>query len=224
MFDTLIESRPSSLGLSRWGLVGAVGLHVAAVSAWLRTPQPALAAPPTINFDVFLDVFPPEPASTTPAGGPVVRFRVPPPVDAPISALPRLEPIPGLPELTDPAPIRPDEHQHEGLIPGMDVVDAPLPVRLVQELPELLAGPPPVYPRSLREMGVEGLVVIQVVVDTLGRPEPGSVRVVRHDAPGFETSAVASIRGARFRPARVWGRAVRVLVQVPVEFRLRARR
>jgi TonB family protein len=145
-------------------------------------------------------------------------------VAGPILVLPPVEPIPGLPTVTGLAPVVPDDHPGVALDPGGNGDSAPMPVWLVQERPEILAGTPPVYPTSMREMGVEGLVVIQVVLDTLGRPEPGSARVVRHDAAGFETSAVASILGARFRPARVWGRAVRVLVQVPVEFRLRARR
>jgi TonB family protein len=220
MFDTLIESRPSPLRLSRWGLVGAVGLHVAAISAALRTPTPALAEPPAI----ILESLPAEPAPIARSGGPASPIPVLPPVDVPMPALPPVEPIPGLPELTGLAPMFPDDHPGVALDPGVHVDDTPLPVWLVQERPELLAGPPPVYPGSLRELGVEGLVVIQVVVDTLGRPEPGSARIVQHSAPGFETSAVASILGARFRPARVWGRAVRVLVQVPVEFRLQARR
>jgi hypothetical protein len=41
------------------------------------------------------------------------------------------------------------------------------------------------------------------------------------DHPAFEAPAIESLRGALFRPARVFGRAVRVLVQVPVVFVLR---
>jgi len=63
-------------------------------------------------------------------------------------------------------------------------------------------------------------VIVTVVVDTLGLAENGSVRIVRSDNPGFDASALATVRGAQFRPARMYGRAVRVLVQVPVVFRL----
>jgi TonB family protein len=220
MFDTLIESRPRPLGLSRWGIVGAVGLHVAAFSAALRTPTPALAAPPPI----VLESLPAESAPVARRREPVPPIPVPPSVQGPILPLPPVAPIPGLPDLIGTALVVPDRHPGVSVDSGVNGDSTPLAVWLVQERPELLAGPPPVYPASLRELGVEGLVVIQVVVDTLGRPEPGSVRIVRHSAPGFETAAVASILGARFRPARVWGRAVRVLVQVPVEFRLQARR
>ena len=100
-------------------------------------------------------------------------------------------------------------------------ISEPVSLRLVQDLPELLAAPSPTYPPWLRDAGVEGRVVLQLVVDTLGRAEPGSVRVVQSDHAGFEAPATQSLRQARFRPARVYGRAVRVLVQVPIEFRLR---
>lgn len=96
-----------------------------------------------------------------------------------------------------------------------------MPESVVEDRPELLAAPVPPYPALLREARVEGLVTIEVVVDTTGRAEPGSLRVVQSDNAGFNAAAVATIRGALFRPGRVWGRAVRVLVHVPVAFRLR---
>jgi TonB family protein len=108
-----------------------------------------------------------------------------------------------------------------GLGPSIWGDGEPLPINLVQELPVLLAAPPPVYPPRLRAVGVQGRVDVQLVVDTLGRPEGGSFRVVHSDNPGLEAPAIESLRGAHFRPARVYGRAVRVLVQVPVEFVLR---
>lgn len=104
-----------------------------------------------------------------------------------------------------------------GLGAGGDTV----PAALVQDLPELLTAPVPPYPALLREAGVAGLVVVQVVIDTTGRPEPASLRVVQSSNAGFDAAALATIRAALFRPGRVWGRAVRVLVRVPVEFRLR---
>jgi TonB family protein len=104
------------------------------------------------------------------------------------------------------------------LDPSYQGTGEPLPIDLVQDLPVLLAASPPAYPPLLRAAGVQGRVEIQVVVDTLGRVEPGTLRVVHSDNPAFEAPAIESLRGARFRPARVFGRAVRVLVQIPVAF------
>jgi len=51
--------------------------------------------------------------------------------------------------------------------------------------------------------------------------EPPSVKVLQSPNPGFDQSATSYVTTALFRPARVHGRAVRVLIQIPVEFNLR---
>lgn len=94
-------------------------------------------------------------------------------------------------------------------------------MRLVQDVPVLLQAPLPAYPPRMREAGIEGNVLVEVVVDTLGRAEAGSLRIVSSDHAEFSAPARASIAAALFRPARVFGRPVRVLVRVPVGFRLR---
>ncbi len=220
MFDILLESRPSPLGLPRWGIVLAVGLHAAAIATALRTPTRAQAEPPII----FMEGFPRYAAPRVNGGGSTQLVLSPLHHEISVLPLPPVEPIPGLPNLAEAAPAGPGGGVDMPLDPGATDGGALLPESLVQERPELLAGPTPVYPPALRDAGAEGIVVVQVVVDTLGRPEPGSARIVQHAAPGFEASAVSAILAARFRPARVWGRGVRVLVQVPVEFRLRSPR
>ena len=89
--------------------------------------------------------------------------------------------------------------------------------------PALLAGPPLVYPEVLRRAGTTGTVVVQVVIDTLGRAEPRSL-VLESSYAGFETAARAYVLGAVFRPGRTHGRAVRVLVRLPIGFTLRPTR
>src|SRR5207253_9564586 len=83
--------------------------------------------------------------------------------------------------------------------------------------------PPPAYPELLRAAGIEGRVVLQVVIDTLGRAEPAA-RVFASSNPGFDGAALAYVRGARFRPGRAGGRAVRVLTRLPIAFTLRGGR
>lgn len=101
---------------------------------------------------------------------------------------------------------------------GLGTVYAPA---LVDDYPELLAAPPPQYPELLRRAGIEGRVVLEATVDTLGRVERGSVVVVLTPHPGFATPAVAYLERALFRPARVQGRAVRVRIRQGIDFRLR---
>jgi TonB family protein len=88
----------------------------------------------------------------------------------------------------------------------------------VEEKAELLSSPPAEYPRMLRRAGIQGRVVVEVVIDTLGRVEPGSPRVVSSPNPAFNEPALNAVREAVFRPARVHGRAVRVRMRAPIDF------
>ena len=90
---------------------------------------------------------------------------------------------------------------------------------IVEEKPAVLSGPRLQFPELLRQAGIEGRVLVQAIVDTLGRVEPNSVKVLQSPNPGFDQSATNYVLKALFRPARVHGRAVRVLIQIPVDFR-----
>ena len=90
---------------------------------------------------------------------------------------------------------------------------------VVEEPPVLLAGRQPSYPEALRAAGITGRVVVQAVIDTLGRAEP-EVTVVESSYAGFDPAALDYVRRAVFRPGRVHGRPVCVLIRLPVDFRL----
>lgn len=76
------------------------------------------------------------------------------------------------------------------------------------------------YPRQLRDAGVEGRVVVQFVVDTNGRVEAGSIKVVSASNEEFSDPSVAAVKEFRFRPAKRQGRNVRQIVQLPVTWQL----
>ena len=105
-----------------------------------------------------------------------------------------------------------------GIVPSSDQVFA---VDVVQEKPERLAGPPPVYPPLLQSAGIEGTVMVQAVIDTMGRVEPASIKIVTSANPGFNESAKQTVMKSLFRPARVYGKAVRVLIQLPVAYTIK---
>lgn len=96
----------------------------------------------------------------------------------------------------------------------------PLDVTHVQKKPELLSTPKLQYPEGLREDAVEGDVWLEFIVDTFGRAEPQTLKVLMADDPLFEAEAKRVILGARFKAARVDGKPVRVLVVQPVSFTL----
>jgi periplasmic protein TonB len=83
-----------------------------------------------------------------------------------------------------------------------------------------VSRPIPVYPALARMRGLEGQVLLRVVVDRDGHVEE-AVTVVR-STPPFDTAAIDAVRRWRFEPGRdEGGRQVRVLLEVPIRFQLR---
>ncbi len=72
---------------------------------------------------------------------------------------------------------------------------------------------PPRYPETLRSARVEGTALVQFVVDTAGRVEPGSVKVLKSDHALFSAAVRTALDSMRFVPAETSGRKVRQLVQ-----------
>lgn len=86
--------------------------------------------------------------------------------------------------------------------------------------PERLWSPALAYPPEMFLDGIEGVVMLQGVVDTAGRVDSASVRVIRTTSPAFEAAAIAMLLGTRFRPAQRDGRPISALIEVPVSFEL----
>jgi protein TonB len=89
---------------------------------------------------------------------------------------------------------------------------------VVEERPQALSCPPPAYPRILQDAGIEGRVLLEFVIDTLGHAERSSIKVIDTANQGFNRPAIDGITKCVFRPGRVAGHAVRVLVRMPVVF------
>ena len=79
----------------------------------------------------------------------------------------------------------------------------------------------PVYPRRLREEGVDGEVLVQFVIDSTGRVDPGNVQRLRASAPEFEESVRMFLRTTRFKPARRNHVPTCALVRMPFVFEVR---
>jgi TonB family protein len=108
-----------------------------------------------------------------------------------------------------------------GIVPSSDEVFLE---SVVEERPEVLSGPQLQYPDLLRQAGIQGRVIVQAIIDTSGRAEPASVKVIQSPNPGFDQPAKTYVLQALFRPARLHGRAVRVLVNLPIDFKISGRR
>jgi TonB family protein len=92
---------------------------------------------------------------------------------------------------------------------------------LTEEHAEVLTAPLPLYPDLLRQAGIQGRVVLEAVVDSTGRVQAQSISVVSATNPGFVAPARQALLATLFRPARIGGKAVRMLVRIPYEFAIR---
>ncbi len=93
----------------------------------------------------------------------------------------------------------------------------------VDERPEIVLAPPLRYPDDPRLVGVDGVVVVRLVIDTAGNPRPGTAQIVQTDDSVLGGAGEALALKTLFRPARVRGRVVQVSVDLPVEFSSAAR-
>jgi protein TonB len=76
----------------------------------------------------------------------------------------------------------------------------------------------PRYPEALRADGIEGEVIAEWVVDTLGRPEVRSFRVIRSTHRYFAEAVREVLPRMRFLPAEKNGHKVRQIVRQPFSF------
>lgn len=191
---------------------------IVALAASVTTGTADPPRPPAVSDDWFVV---PEPRHTagpneaTPAGGLVVVSP-----DGGFSV-----PDVGLPDLTAALGALGIADWHASAAPraGGALAGGRSAAGLVEDGPALLGGPALEYPDLLRRAGVEGRVLVEAVIDTAGRAEPGSVTVVSSPHSGFDGPARTYVAAARFRPGRAGGRPVRVLVRIPIDFTLRRR-
>jgi periplasmic protein TonB len=94
---------------------------------------------------------------------------------------------------------------------------------VVEQMPELIGGLSALqqqirYPDMARRAGIQGLVVVQFIVNEHGEIE--NPRILRGIGGGCDEEALRVVRNARFNPGLQRGRPVRVQYQLPVFFRL----
>ena len=90
----------------------------------------------------------------------------------------------------------------------------------VEKAAASIPGTGPSYPEMLKSSGIEGEALVQFVVDTTGRAELGSFKVLRATHDAFGQAVRAALPRMRFLPAEIGGRKVRMLVQQPFAFAL----
>ena len=94
---------------------------------------------------------------------------------------------------------------------------------VVDERPERLSCPAPQYPRMMQQANIEGQVLLQFVVEPDGHVTRQTIETMSTTHRAFEGPARDMIQRCLFRPGKVRASSVRVLVQMPVVFRLNER-
>ncbi len=94
---------------------------------------------------------------------------------------------------------------------------------IVEDMPQLIGGMNAIYqhlryPEIARQVGIEGRVVVQFIIDEQGRVVDPVV--VRGIGGGCDEAAVEAVKKVQFTPGRQRGRAVRVRYSLPIVFRL----
>ncbi len=81
-------------------------------------------------------------------------------------------------------------------------------------------GAAPPYPESMLRRRIEGSVIVQYVVDTLGHADTSTFRVIAATHADFARAVKTTLPYMRFRPAIMANRLVPQLVQQPFAFRI----
>jgi TonB family protein len=81
-------------------------------------------------------------------------------------------------------------------------------------------GVAPMYPESMLRRRIEGSVIVQYVVDTMGMADTATFRVISATHLDFARAVKATLPQMRFRPAMMANKHVPQLVQQPFAFKI----
>ena len=112
------------------------------------------------------------------------------------------------------------DEQNKANITGDNAVTGhPYKLAEIDQAPKILFNIPPKYPLSAKNDKIEGKVVLQFVIDSLGYPrEP---KVLSAEPEGvFDQAALDAVVEYRFQPAQKDGKPVACIVRLPVKFDL----
>jgi TonB family protein len=236
MFDVLMASGPGFQLKTRW-LTTSIVTHGLVIALAIVATRAALNAPPVTLPEAAMLVFvpkppeppPPEPRPVRPTQ--IVNLAAPPaqgfqtvvaPSDVP-KVIPRVD--------LNQRPLDPRDFTGRGAEGGVaDGVlggTGPVTMDAIFEATTDVAGfepamvlvqPMPQYPTALASVGLEGRVTVEFVIDTTGKVERGSVKVIESTQPAFEAAARSAIVGSLFRPAHLRSVSVRQLTRQSVRF------
>ena len=109
-------------------------------------------------------------------------------------------------------------------LPEEEEEEEPEIFMIVEQMPELIGGYASIvsevkYPEIARKAGVEGRVTVEFVVNEQGNVQ--DVVVTRGIGAGCDEEAIRAISKIKFTPGKQRGKAVKVHMRMPINFKLR---
>jgi len=86
-----------------------------------------------------------------------------------------------------------------------------------ERMPTILKQVLPSYPEEARKAGIEGLVVVEVLVDTAGNVEKVEIK---KSVPELDQAAMEAVRKFKFNAAMLGDKAVSSWITIPFHFKL----
>jgi len=233
MFRTLVESRPVR-ARSRSAAAFSLVVHVTLVGSAIAATASRVADP--VEAAVIKDIIfipqrpapvpdapkprPTEPAPQTPSNPSQSTVE---PIEAPTEVPDGIKPAdPNAPTTVEPT-FGPGD-PFESIQPGAGTGDPFAGIMWADEVEVAVSAigrqRQPRYPEVLRASHVEGGVSVMFIVDSTGKVEPESFKVIESSHALFEPAVKAAVLAQRFRPAKWRGQQVRQLVQQRFVFTL----
>lgn len=88
----------------------------------------------------------------------------------------------------------------------------------VQEKPEIIKKVSPHYPELARKAGIEGLVVVKIVIDKNGDVETAEIL---KSVPMLDDAALEAAMHCKFKPGKQRDKFVKVRISIPFQFKLK---
>jgi protein TonB len=88
----------------------------------------------------------------------------------------------------------------------------------VDDVPTVMTQGPQRFPAALASTGIGGRVVLEFVIDTTGHVDQGSYKIISTPHPAFANAAKEMLSKTVFRPGRMRGQPVNVMVRQAINF------
>src|SRR5581483_8591233 len=178
VFDNLIESRKRTNRKRAFG-VGFVSLtiHTVLIAAAVYATINAGQSDTTVKVDTALVYIEQQQQQKPPEQQPVQ-------LDVPLKGFQTVVAPDVIPTNIPPVNLQehfdPKDYSGAGVEGGVATGIVPTGNEVfVEAKPSVLSGPTLQYPELLRQAGIQGRVIVQAIVDTLGRAEPNSVKILQ---------------------------------------------